>query len=556
MQKNQVDALVESFFRPQQKKNDNQLSLDDLIAIINEVKSTLPSLVMEAGPRMNLGGPPMEPKMGGSSGTPTIISWDSIPEISVSELGWANLNTTDTGDKIAGPERQRLEQYLTNIQGNSLTEKIKKISDLFTMSEEQIKNAEFLTGATNADKIQKTLSYLVFLKTLTTIITNFNAASAGFSFEAFLGVLLGGRQVATGGGTIADLYAGDGTPISLKLYAEDGLTVGGSFTDLVGDMVSPKTDKHLIRYIVVTKALSGKGLEKEGEIKFYQFDIDLNSIADDMMLSENGELMRFPISFLQDSENADFSNFKKVKVSINQEELGNVFLNALTELYGEEVGKAIYDETMNAGQLNVKNVNPPKAIWDNVPDIIASKTNKELNAQQKATAKANYKVAYTKAKEYADNIKGSDTKDGKDEKLKQIQFADKQQSYEAYKSFSPEMKKKALMNSYGYLHTEQFEMTKNQMFSVMQKKKIGRGGTASEPIGVIKIGSKNLQDIMNKLAVNLNAAILEIFTNLSQLTRSLNSYFATGLRDGNAASTAQSAAQNIDKKTEEVKIGK
>lgn len=61
---------------------------------------------------------------------------------------------------------------------------------------------------------------------------------------------------------------------------------------------------------------------------------------------------------------------------------------------------------------------------------------------------------------------------------------------------------------------------------------------------------------MNKLAVNLNAAILEIFTNLSQLTRSLNSYFATGLRDGNAASIAQTAAQNIDKKTEEVKIGK
>jgi hypothetical protein len=30
------------------------------------------------------------------------------------------------------------------------------------MSQEEIKNAEFLTGATNADKIQKTLSYLVF----------------------------------------------------------------------------------------------------------------------------------------------------------------------------------------------------------------------------------------------------------------------------------------------------------------------------------------------------------------------------------------------------------
>jgi hypothetical protein len=552
MQKQEIDMLVESFFNPQSKKEDNQMSFDDLIAIINEVKTTLPALVLEAGPRMNLGGPPLEtPRMGAA--TPKSISWDSIPEISVTELGWASLNTTDTGEMISGPARQRLEQYLSNIQGQTFTEKIQGISDLFNMDEEQIKNAQFLTGATNADKIQKTLAYLVFLKTLTTIITNFNAASAGFTFEAFLAVLLGGKQQSTGGGTIADLYTGDGIPISLKLYAEDGLTVGGSFTDLVGDMVSPKTDKHLIRYIVVTKALSGKGLDKEGQIKFYQFDIDLNSIADDMMLSENGELMMLPISFLQDAENTDFSSFKKVKATINQEQLANVFLNALTELYGEEIGKEIYDETMNAGQLNIKNVNPPKAISDSVPDIIASKTNKELNPEQKAIAKANYKVAYTKAKEYADNIKGSDTKDEKDEKLKQIQFADKQQSYEAYKSFSPEMKKKALINSYGYLHTEQFEMTKNQMFSVMQKKKLGRRGTASEPIGTIKVGSKNLQDIMNKLAINLNEAIFEIFNNLSILTRTLNSYFATGLRDQTAADQAQTAAQNIDKKTAEIK---
>jgi hypothetical protein len=133
MQKNQVDALVESFFKPQQKKNAGQMSLDDLIAVINEVKSTLPSLVLEADSgRMQMGAP-IDMYKGGES-QPKSISWDSIPEISVTELGWANINTTDTGEKISGPERQRLEQYLSNIKGESFAEKIQSISNLFTMS--------------------------------------------------------------------------------------------------------------------------------------------------------------------------------------------------------------------------------------------------------------------------------------------------------------------------------------------------------------------------------------------------------------------------------------
>jgi hypothetical protein len=55
------------------------------------------------------------------------------------------------------------------------------------------------------------------------------------------------------------------------------------------------------------------------------------------------------------------------------------------------------------------------------------------------------------------------------------------------------------------------------------------------------------------MAANLNNSIFEIFNNLSVLTRSINSYFATGLRDQNAADAAQQAAQNIDKKTGEIK---
>ena len=124
-----------------------------------------------------------------------------------------------------------------------------------------------LTEGTAAENISKTMSYLVFFKTLTQIITNFNAASAGFSFESFLAVLLGGKQIATGNQTIADLTDRNGTPISLKLYKEGKLEVGGSFTDLMVDLENLGE----MQYICTTKDLTGEGLDQEGRLTFYRF---------------------------------------------------------------------------------------------------------------------------------------------------------------------------------------------------------------------------------------------------------------------------------------------
>lgn len=74
------------------------------------------------------------------------------------------------------------------------------------------------------------------------MITNFNASSAGFNFEAFLAVLLGGSQIpASGATTIADLTTSDGTPISLKLYNEKTVKAGGSYNDLISDLTRSPT---------------------------------------------------------------------------------------------------------------------------------------------------------------------------------------------------------------------------------------------------------------------------------------------------------------------------
>lgn len=560
MQKQQkIDLMVERFFKPATKKS-NELNLDDLIAIINEVKSTVPSLVLEAGGRMNMGGgfggnisTPAKSQTDESVGSNRTIDLSSIPEISVSELGWASLKTNDTGDQISSPQRAQLEQYLSNIAGETFAQKIESISEIYKLKPEEVESASFLQGDTNASTIQKTLSYLVFLKTLTTIITNFNAASAGFSFEAFLGVLLGGTQVATGSGTIADLHAADKTPISLKLYAEATLKVGGSFTDLVGDMVEPKTPVHLMRYIVVTKNLKGERLDMEGTISVYQFDITLDNIVNVMNLSQNSELIMLPQQFLDNPEEFDATHLKKQKLVVNQEEVESKFLASLSNVVGEQTADDIMKRIKSEDPRNVfksGNEDKQKIGFSTFNPVFLNdykKDKKVSDALQVANKEASQIVAQQTSSDITKQNEAS---------LRQLEFADAQASSRWYESASPEMKKKALKNTYGYLHTEQFEMTRNQVFSVMQNKVVGRGGEASKPIGVISVGSKNVQEIVNKLAKNLNDSIFEIFSNLSSLTTNINSYFATGLKDESKATAAQTAAQNIDKRTSELKQAK
>jgi hypothetical protein len=134
-----------------------------------------------------------------------------IPEIPITEIGWALLKTSE-GAEVNQTQRTQLDNFLKNIKGNDLKERLDSINEFYNLGEE---GASMLLGNSSASTISRSLAYLTFFKTLTTIITNFNAASAGFTFESFLGVLLGGTQIPTNQNTIADLETKDGVPISL-----------------------------------------------------------------------------------------------------------------------------------------------------------------------------------------------------------------------------------------------------------------------------------------------------------------------------------------------------
>ena len=234
------------------------------------------------------------------------LTLDAIPEIAVTELGWTDV-TRETETPVDGPERQKLLQFLEHIEGTDFVEKIASISNFYDNPDAAMQAMFGEEGSTSsAQQIAVALSYLVFYKTLTKIIANFNAASAGFSFEAFLAVLMKGEQIPANTGTIADFISradGSAMPVSLKLYQDGNLHVGGSFRDLVGDMTNPKFDNDLMRYIAVTKRFEGG--EKEGQtvngfLRWYRFDFTLDNIFD--ILSRSSKHSRLCIQLPREGQ--------------------------------------------------------------------------------------------------------------------------------------------------------------------------------------------------------------------------------------------------------------
>ena len=252
----ELDQLVENFFQPKQES----ITLETLLEMVEEQICEMRKVTLEVKDNEIVS---LKEEEGQNT-----LTVAALPDIPVSELGWSSLQTTEEGREIPSAQRQQLMSFLQNIEGKDLQAKLKSISDFYKLDESTL--SKISTGS-SSNAISKALSYLTFYKTLTTIIANFNSAAAGFSFESFLAVLLGGQQIATGNATIADFTTADGTPVSLKLYKEGQLEVGGSYTDLANDLV----DRGSMQYVCVTKALTGSDMNVSGTLTFYRFNFNL-----------------------------------------------------------------------------------------------------------------------------------------------------------------------------------------------------------------------------------------------------------------------------------------
>ena len=514
------------------------------------------------------------------------LTLQAIPEISVTELGWTDVQTK--GDKeIAGPARQQLLQFVSQITGSDISGKVQSLADFYA-NPQSIDLAEASTGK----RIAKALSYLTFYKTLTKVISNFNAASAGFNFEAFLAVLLDGQQIVANTGTIADFKTGDNVPISLKLYNEKSVLVGGSFTDLVGDLVNPQFAPHeYMQYVVVMKSFEGEssGLNVQGSLKFYRFNFTLDNVANIVLnsMGKSVKCIELPIEFVKQVQagNKDF-DFNSVLPSQENlpstEEMETTFVGALNKLMAKAKLPEEYVNTLTQILDWANNDEIFKAIPKGEREIVVrgqsaiQVSNKALNAAitsflQSTAVDEEVLAATTQSrnlirgmvsaanKVVTDQFTAKKLKGARSAALKKKGvFLNASKSVEFYNSLDPEMKKRALLNSRGYLDTLQFDLNKGQVlriqdiageFSALPE------GQAEPNIGIIPIGTTYVQEMLNRMTKELNEAIFDIFISVKDVQEGTYAYVAGGLSDevDHEAQKAINASNKIVSKTEELR---
>ena len=515
------------------------------------------------------------------------LTLQAIPEISVSEMGWTDVRTTG-GQKVSGPEREQLGQFLKEIDGQDLAAKVKSLSAFYSNGP-----SEDYDNLPVGAKIAKVLSYLVFFKALTKVVSNFNAASAGFNFEAFLAVLLDGKQVPANTGTIADFTTGDEIPISLKLYAEKSVVVGGSFNDLVGDLVNPQfSGFDGMRYVVCMKSFKssetgerqGSGLDIEGDIKFFQFDFTLDNIANIIARSMDKSkiCIQLPAAFVASEGREDvastlpgasmpsaqdledmFINFfmqdivprmEQSQVEINDGQI-TAFLDALEwskrDSLFTPVGKGDVQKFVVRGQSGIKGKTGNSEV-KNIVDVLAQDGVFDLDPENPRGAQAAVNVLkkqFARATDAANDkvraqFASARVKDERNNMLKQPDFyASLEDSVTFYNKLegNPQLQKLALENSRGMLETHQFDVNRKQVLEI------------SQDLGEIKIGARVVQEMLNKMSQDLNEAIFDIFTNVKVIQDSTYAFMAGGLQDDEKAKASIKASNAIAYKTEELR---
>tara|TARA_B100000029_G_scaffold330209_1_gene322507 strand:+ start:3185 stop:4936 length:1752 start_codon:yes stop_codon:yes gene_type:complete len=573
-----IDALVESFYSSSETED-----------LINEVMKLL---LVETQSRK------------------IALSWDGIPDIPISEIPWSDVKTVEgEGADIDGPQRQQLMQFLDDIQGDDLKDKIDGIAKFYDADVSQLTAAA--EGLSPKKQISYALGYLTFFKTLTKIIAHFNASSAGFSFEAFLGVLLGGKQIpASGADTIADLVDQKGVPISLKLYTAGQLKVGGSFTDLANDL----RKYGQMQYVAVTKTLNDE--KTSGTLDFYRFNFTLENIANILVNAglHNPEVMQLPAAFV--SNPAGFEDIE-IPAPPKMEELVKIYEDRVKELgrkYPEEVLiNAIAavglpeDTSMLKGQKKIfgrdelPKIRSPKVstsgniklalrmgLLPEEPPPFPTSTSKKPEA---VAAREEWMETYGKriglALDVYNNVVATAYNDVVEATKRNIaarqelisraggEYLSPEESAAAYNELSDGLKKKALLLTHGYVNTDQFDLTEPRVLGIQKLasgKAIGDADEKTEQapiteaqgagsvgifpagqeqvkLGSIEVGQEKVVALLEKVSEIIDTSVFEIFEELKRLTTNIQAYFGNNLEDDKLATAAIDASESIGTKT-------
>jgi len=502
------------------------------------------------------------------------FEWSMIPDIPISEIGWSDVSTSEEGEKILGPQRALLEQYLDNIgvEGGSFAAQIASLESFYENGAAQIKEE---SGDDRVQLIRKLISYLVFYKTLTKVVTNFNAASAGFTFESFLATLMKGTQIPTNSNTIADFTTGENIPISLKLYAEKTLHVEGSFTDLVNDLVEPKynhPDGNAMRYVLCTKRITGEGLKQKGTIGFYQFDFTLDNVFAVLAksMAKSQKCLYLPMEFVESvraGDPVDYSAGLPAQENLpSPEELEGEFRQNALDLFKQLPPGSIIVPTQEEFDEMLQTIDYAKsdAYFLEVPRgdvkqvvrgiskmslptlarmVLAIYAEGHPKLNQKHVKFISSDILAAANEMIVGRLKASELKKARKAALDATEWmTDMPELVEFYGDLDEADKAVALKNTLGYMDTFQFALNRKQ--STTEAPPIN-----TQKFGVLSIGGENVEKMLKQVSGILNDEIFTVFSALKELSDNLNGFFAGGLADDGKAKVAMEKAQEIETKT-------
>ena len=541
-----LEENIERYFK--REKNDS-LDFNTLIKLVEgELKKH--SILLE------------KPENGSEKGQSVELVWEGIPFLSADELGWGKASTSAGANPA--DSRQQIQRFLSQIgvRRYDIKSKLKYLEAFFSKSEKTGASKQNLKRAgidldNPRQTIAKILSYLTFYKTLTMILQRFNASSAGFTFESFIAVLLGGEQIPTGNKTIADLTSKTGKPISLKLLDEKKNAVKGSFRDLVNDMAGVgTTKKESMEYIVVLKDLAGEGTAVEGVIKFFRFYFTYDTILHylSQMGGKKADYLRLPVAIVQGEEEEvveDVIPFAEYFTE-NFDELLNTALSGVEppeEGWPENVSQIIlsgFEQESGSMKLFKKDdrkrllidlleVSPTPGYLSIINPYLVAQENirtTALNLHNEATAQ--YKMA-SKEQELAHRTVGNYA--SIEDSLAHMDQIRQDAGEEAFWE--------VMMKTYGYRSKAEWLLYKSAIENTAP------GEKEQAYLGRLFIGSQVVEEMANMCRDVINDKVFEIFKELRILTDRLRAYFAEGM-ENQVAGEAIDSSHRIGEKTKKV----
>jgi len=348
--------------------------------------------------------------------------------------------------------------------------------------------------------------------------------------------------------------------------------VDGSFTDLVNDLVR----LGYMQYVVVMKSLSegqpGNPLTLGGDLKFYRFNLTMDNVVTIFSQTHRNSIIELPLSFMA-APDTDLSEQLPSAADITPEQLEQKFAEMVTAAFPAMAPQILQSvDWANRDDLYVGQRIPGRSAFRKgrsrktpMLDSPVYQTLQPLLREQGAnpdgliTPEQQLEIA---TQLYNFNERIVDWRQGlsaeRDAAIKDFKWASAEESAEFYNRLTPEQKRRALRTTRGYLYTDQFHLNRGQVANITQlvgdnTQNLFPPNQTESYIGTIEVGTQAIINAIDTARHLINDSIFDIFNNLKVLTTNIQAYFAEGLQDDKKADAAESAARNIEGKTQEVR---